>query len=139
MNKSETELLVRKVAALDNRIVTDESVDAWHEVVSHIDFTVAERALVKARQEVNINWLEPRHVVAKARDAIIELNEEAYALAREAEDEGRADPEPICAAHRQRITTCEPCCARLVNEAGHLSGDRLNSWAVANIYVEEPF
>jgi len=139
MRKSETELLVRKVAALDNRIVTDESVDSWHEVVGHIDFTVAERALVKARQDVSINWVEPRHVVAKARDAIIELNDEAHRLAREAEDEGRADPEPICRGHHKRITTCLECCRVLARQSRQLSNDRLHEWAVANMYVEEPF
>lgn len=139
MGKSETELIVRKIAALDNRIVTEETVESWHDIIGHMDYTVAERALVKARQDVNVNWLEPRHLVAKAREAIMELNEEARELAREAEAEGRVDPEPICRAHRRRITTCKECCARLATDARHLSGDRLHSWAVANLYVEEPF
>ena len=139
MIKRDTERIVRKAAVLDNRQVTDEVIDAWHEVVGHVDYTVAERALIKARQDPNINWLEPRHVVAKARDAIIELNDEARALAREAEDEGRADPEPICRDHRLRITTCLECCRRLAVQSRQLSRDRLHDWAVANMYVEEPF
>lgn len=139
MRKSETEIILRKVAALDNRIVTEETVDTWHDVVGHIDYTVAERALIKARQDVNVNWLEPRHLVAKARDAIIELNDEARELAREAEDEGRADPEPICRDHRKRITSCLECCRVLARQSRHLNRDRLHEWAVANMYVEEPF
>lgn len=139
MNRRDTERIVRKVAVLDNRQVDDTVIDAWHEIIRHIDYTVAERALLKARQDANINWLEPKHVVAKARDAIIELNDEAHKLAREAEEEGRADPEPICRDHRQRITSCKACCARLAREAGGLRGDRLHAWAVENIYVEEPF
>lgn len=139
MNKLETERLVRKVAVLDNRQVNDAVIDAWHEVVGHVAYEVAERALVKARQDPAINYLEPRHVVAKARDAVIELNDEARQLARMAEDEGRADPEPVCRDHRKRITTCKDCCARLATEASSLRGDRLHQWAIENIYVEEPF
>jgi hypothetical protein len=137
VNRLETERLVRKVAVLDNRNVNDAVIEAWYEVVGHVAYEVAERALVKARQDPNISYLEPKHVVAKAREAIIELNDEARQLARAAEDEGRADPEPICRDHRRRITTCADCCNRLATEAGHLSGDALNDWAVKNVYVLE--
>jgi hypothetical protein len=137
VNKLETERLVRKVAVLDNRNVNEAVIDAWYEVVSHIDYTVAERALIKARQDANVQWLEPKHLVAKAREAIIELNDEARQIARDAEDEGRADPEPVCRNHRRRITTCAECCRVLAVDAGHLSGQRLHDWAVANLYVSE--
>lgn len=137
MNRLETERLVRKVAVLDNRTVNDAVIDAWYDVVGHVAYQVAERALIKARQDPNIQYLEPKHVVAKAREAIIELNDEARQLARTAEDEGRADPEPICRDHQARITTCRECCARLATEAGHLRGDALHAWAIENIYVME--
>jgi hypothetical protein len=139
MQKTDTEYLLRKISAVDNRTVTDETVETWHEIVGHLSWPVAERALVKTRQDPYVGWLEPRHLVAKAREAIMELNDEARAGARQAEDEGRAEPEPKCAAHRMRITSCKDCCARLATEAGHLSGNRLHDWAVANVYVSEPF
>jgi hypothetical protein len=75
MQKLETERLVRKLAVLDNRTVNDGVVDAWHELVGHLTYTVAELALRKARQDVTINWVEPKHVLAKAHDAARELNE----------------------------------------------------------------
>ncbi len=139
MQKTDTEYLLRKISAVDNRTVTDETVETWHEIVGHLSWQVAERALVKTRQDPYVGWLEPRHVVAKAREAIMELNDEAINVARKAEDEGRADPEPTCAEHRARITTCKPCCARLATEAGSLRGDQLHQWAVENVYVMEPF
>jgi hypothetical protein len=139
MRKQDTEYLLTKIAAVDNRIVTDETVETWHEIIGHLSAEVADRSLLKARQDQAINWIEPRHIVAKARDAIIDLNDEARKLARDAEDEGRADPEPICRAHRRRITTCADCCRVLATDAGHLKGDRLHEWAVANLYVEQPF
>ncbi len=139
MQKTDTEYLLRKIAAVDNRTVTDETVETWHEIVGHLSWQVAERALVKARQDPYVGWLEPRHLVGKARDAIIEINDEALLVARKADDDGRAEPEPKCEAHGIRITTCKPCCARLATEAQHLSGNRLHDWAVENIYVKEPF
>lgn len=139
MNKRDTEYLLTKISAVDNRIVTEQTIDSWHDVIGHMAYDVAELALVKARQDPQVNWLEPRHVVAKGRDAVMELNERARALAREAEETGKADPEPVCEAHRRRITSCLECCRRLSREAGHLSGDRLHAWAVANVYVSEPF
>jgi len=139
MNKRDTEYLLSKMSAVDNRIVTDETVQSWHEIIGHLSYQVAELALLKARQDQMINWLEPWHIVAKSRDAIADLNERAVNLARAAEDEGRADPEPICRDHRQRITHCTICCSRLATEAGDFSGNRLHDWAVDNVYDSEPF
>lgn len=139
MNKLETERLVRKVAVLDNRTVNDAVIDAWYDVVGHVSYPVAERALIKARQDPAIQYLEPRHVVAKARDAIIELNEEARSLAREAEESGEGDPEPICRPHNTRITQCRDCCLTLSQRGKEFPREDLHAWAVANLYVEEPF
>jgi len=142
MIKTDTERIVRKAAVLDNRQVTDAVIDAWHDVIGHVDYLVAERALVKARQDPNIVYLEPKHVIAKARDAIVELNEEARVLAREAEDEGSADPEPICRPHNSRITQCDDCCHTLSERGKAFPRENLHEWAVANLYVretEEPF
>ena len=139
MIKRDTERIVRKVAVLDNRQVNEAVIDAWHEVIGHVDYLVAERALIKARQDPAINYLEPRHLVAKSRDAIIELNEEARALARQAEEEGTGDPEPICKPHRLRITSCRDCCIALSERKKAFPREDLHDWAVANLYVEEPF
>jgi hypothetical protein len=139
MLKTETERLVRKLAVLDNRTVNDGVVDAWHELVAHLSYQVAELAVRKARQDVTINWVEPKHVLAKAHDAARELNEEARRLAREAEENGTGAPEPKCAEHGLRITTCKDCCLTIYRKSLELPADRLHSWAVGNVYEEVPF
>ncbi len=139
MQKLDTERLVRKLAVLDNRQVNDGVVDVWHELVGHLSYQVAEVALRKARQDVNINWIEPKHVLAKSHDAIRELNDEATRLAREAEAAGTGAPEPKCAAHGLRITSCAACCVVIYEKSLVLPADRLHVWAVGNVYEDVVF
>jgi hypothetical protein len=139
MQKLETERLVRKLAVLDNRQVNDGVVDGWHELVGHLSTQVAELALRKARQDVNINWVEPKHVLAKAHEAARELNEEATRLARQAEENGTGAPEPKCAEHGLRITTCKDCCLTIYRKSLELPADRLHSWCVGNVYEDAIF
>ena len=139
MQKLETERLVRKLAVLDNRTVNDGVVDSWHELVGYLSYQVAELALLKARQDVNINWVEPKHVIAKSHDAVKDLNTEAARLAREAEDNGVSDPQPRCSAHGLLITACVECCITIYNKSLSIPSDRLHLWAVANVYEEVPF
>jgi len=139
MQKLDTERLVRKLAVLDNRQVNDGVVDGWHELIGHLSFQVAELALRKARQDVNINWVEPKHLLAKAHEAARELNEEATRLARQAEENGTGAPEPKCAEHGLRITTCLECCLVLYRKSQELPYDRLHAWAVGIVYEDAPF
>ena len=136
MQKLETERLVRKLAVLDNRTVNDGVVDAWHELVGHLTYRVAELAVRKARQDASINWVEPKHVLAKAHDAAKELNEQATKLARQAEDNGTGAPQPKCAEHGLRITTCKDCCLTIYFKSLELPADRLHSWAIGNGYED---
>ena len=136
MQKLDTERLVRKLAVLDNRTVNDGVVDGWHELVGHLSYQVAELALLKARQDATINWVEPKHVIAKSHDAVKELNTEAARLAREAEEAGTGAPEPKCAAHGLRITRCVDCCKIIYRKSLELPADRLHSWAVGNVYED---
>lgn len=137
MKLEDTKYLLGKIAAVDNRIITDETLNTWHEIVGHLSFEVAERALVKARQDQFVDWVEPRHIVAKARDAIIDLNEEARKLAREAEEDGVGAPEPICRPHGSRITECLDCCRLLADRQEKWPRADLHAWAVENLYVNE--
>lgn len=139
MQKLETERLVRKLAILDNRTVNDGVVDSWHELVGYLSYQVAELALLKARQDVNINWVEPKHVIAKSHDAVKDLNTEAARLARESEENGASDPQPRCATHGLLITTCAECCLTIFNKSWTVPDDRLHLWAVANVYEEAIF
>jgi hypothetical protein len=139
MQKLDTERLVRKLAVLDNRTVNDGVVDGWHELVGHLSYQVAELALLKARQDATINWVEPKHVIAKSHDAVKDLNTEAARLAREAEENGTGAPEPKCSTHGLRITACVECCVVIYNKSLELPADRLHLWAVGNVYEEAIF
>lgn len=76
MNLTETKELLAKIAAVDNRDLSEVTAKAWFEVIGGLSYTVAERALVLARQDPKINWLEPRHILEKSRDAVGLLNRE---------------------------------------------------------------
>ncbi len=76
MNLSETKELLAKIAAVDNRDLSELTAKAWYEVIGSLSFRVADKALVIARSDPKINWLEPKHILDKSRDAITELNRE---------------------------------------------------------------
>jgi hypothetical protein len=134
VNKTDTERLVRKAAVLDNRHVNDAVIDAWHELVGHLSYEVGERSLRIARQDPNIAYLEPKHLLGKSRDAIVELNTERAKAAQHLEDEGPSDPEPRCRAHVQRITSCLECCQKLFRSTQFMRATEAHAWAVENLY-----
>lgn len=76
MNMKETASLLGKVSAIDNRPITDDAVKAWHEVIGHLSWPVAQRATVYALQNSNVMRVDPKHVLAEVRRAITELNNE---------------------------------------------------------------
>ena len=135
MNKSEVKLLLADVAAIDNRRVTEETVVAWHAVLGHLSLPVAQKALVMARQDEKVDYLEPRHIVSRARDARMAIDRGPEARAEEAK--WRSEPEPICVPHNLRITKCQPCVALLVKHTDGMSIDARHRWAMTNIGYKE--
>jgi len=131
MNKSEVKLLLADVAAIDNRRVTDETVDAWKAVLGHLPLKVAQQALVMARQDEKIDYLEPKHIVARARDARMAIERSPNSRAEEAQ--WRSEPEPVCVPHSERITRCEPCIALLVKQTQHMTNDQRHRWSNEHI------
>jgi len=136
MNLAESKKLLDEVSAIDNRKLSNELVSAWHKVIGHLDYKVAERALVLARRDPQVQYLEPKHIVAKTRDAIIELNEEQRSEVSE-ESEWKSEPIPVCRHHNEKITRCEPCIHRLMTEGRNLYGTKLHEWAVEHLYDRE--
>jgi len=135
MNKSEVKLLLADVAAIDNRRVTEETVVAWHAVLGHLSLPVAQKALVMARQDEKVDYLEPRHIVSRARDARMAIDRGPEARAEEAK--WRSEPEPICVPHNLGITKCQPCVALLVKHTDGMSIDARHRWAMTNIGYKE--
>lgn len=136
MNKTDTERLVRKAAVLDNRHVNDAVIEAWYELVGHLSYEVAERSLRIARQDPNIAYLEPKHVLGKSRDGIVELNTERANTAAHLDEVGPSDPEPRCRAHVKRFTSCLECCNKLFRSTQFMRASEAHAWAVENLYDE---
>jgi len=131
MNKAEVKLLLADVAAIDNRRVTDETVDAWKAVLGHLSLEVAQKALVLARQDEKIGYLEPKHIVARARDARMAIDRSPADRAEEAN--WRSDPVPVCVTHNELITKCKPCIGLLVKHTDGMSVNERARWADLNI------
>jgi hypothetical protein len=131
MNKAEVKLLLADVAAIDNRRVSEETVNAWSGVLGHLSLPVAQRALIMARQDEKVDYLEPRHIVGRARDARMALDRSA--APGFGEESWRSDPEPVCISHESRITKCDECCALLAKQTDGMSIDARHRWAMQNI------
>lgn len=130
MTLSETKALLDSIAALDNRKVTAESLNAWHEVIGQLPFEIAKEALKLAQQDSTIKYLEPRHIFGWAKEAAFRLdrtkpNEQVQNL--------RGTPEPSC-KHGIKVNSCKPCCKDLAKML-HLTSEDLHNWAKVNIYA----
>ena len=137
MTLSEMRDLLEQVAAIDNRKVTPEHVKAWHDVCGKITFTVAERALILARRDATVQYLEPRHVMAKVAVAAAELNDEERKKDTNAEQGWKREPIPVCKAHDLPITKCQDCVTYMNRETKNMYGTQQHQWAVRNLYRED--
>lgn len=111
-------------------------VQAWHDLIGHMQFEVANRAATLALQDHQIHQVLPKHILGKMQSAVAELN----ALLREnVSDEStwKSDPEPVSKLSGLPITRCSEGVDLLMHQVGHLRGDDLHRWAVANLYVED--
>jgi hypothetical protein len=135
MNKAEVKLLLADVAAIDNRRVSEETVTAWYAVLGHLSLPVAQRALVMARQDEKVDYLEPKHIVSRARDARMAIDRGPVARSEEAK--WRAEPEPVCVPHDTGITKCQPCIALLVKHTDGMSNDQRHRWSNEHIGFKE--
>jgi hypothetical protein len=66
--KSETAQLLGKAALIDNRKVDAATVEAWHEIIGHIDYRTALTSLTIHRAS-SAEYLQPAHIIANLRKA----------------------------------------------------------------------
>lgn len=130
MKTTETQEILRQVAVVDNRKVTPETLEAWHNIIGRIPFDIAKEALRLAQQDATIKYLEPRHIVGWAKEAAFRLDR----------DRPKQDPEqfvkvdqPTC-KHQIPVMSCNPCCRELSKQE-HLTSAQLLLWAKENIYA----
>jgi len=137
VNIAQSKQILEEVSVIDNRKLSNELVAAWHKIIGHLDYSVAERALLLARRDPNVSYLEPKHLIAKVRDATIELNDELRS--RDREDDWVSEEMPVCREHGLGILNCKDCCDVLAKKAPRDNRDRRHAWAVEHLYVQEPF
>lgn len=131
MNKLETKQLLDDIAVIDKRNVTPELVEGWHKIVGYIPLDVALEAHKLARRDASIQYLEPKHIVAWAKEAAFKLDREQGV---KPEPILRGDPHPICRRHSKRILECDQC-SHMIYEKIHLHDAALLIWAKENVYV----
>jgi hypothetical protein len=136
MRIEDTREIVERVCTVEGRTFSKELLKAWHDLIGGLDGEVANRAVSLALTDHNIHQVLPKHVLAKKQAAIVELNEMLRKSGMD-ESEWRSDPEPICRSHNLPVTDCRACCDVLHFQVGHLRGEKLHSWAVANLYQDE--
>lgn len=131
MLRTETQDLLRQIAAVDNRKITNETIEAWHGIIGAIPFDIAKEALKLAQSDSIIKYLEPRHIVGWAKEAAFRLDRNKPKV----EEERVGSPQPKCRDHGKPILSCDPCCHRLYKYSEQSNGDGLLAFAKANIYA----
>ena len=125
MNKTEVAKLLTRASAVDNRIVTEETVEAWYEILGDVYYPAAVDA-VNEHFKTSTEYLLPGHIVAGARRSQERLEREKKRqdilnpsselnLSLEESAERRRQPIPEC-EHGVSIVRCDPCCKRLAEQ-----------------------
>lgn len=108
MQISETKEILRRVALIDNRKVSPETIEAWHSIIGSIPFEIAQEALKLAQQDATIKYLEPRHVYAWSKEAAFRLDRNKPVET----PKGQVSPQPKC-KHDRLLLECVACCREL--------------------------
>jgi hypothetical protein len=114
MLKTECADLLREVAAIDNRKITQETLDAWYAVIGYLKYDIALNALHLARKDERVTWLEPKHIIAFSREDRLAKQDNDYL-----EEMAKAvfGPIPYC-VHGEVVAMCLPCCKEKQKELG---------------------
>jgi len=130
VNKVEVAKLLTRASAVDNRVVTEETVAAWHEVLEGVRYDAAVEA-VNEHFKTSTEYLMPAHIITGARRVIERWERDArvaaiasgqHARELEASAADRARPIPQC-EHGKNLALCMPCCKRLADEASGQTGN----------------
>jgi len=148
LNLNETKAILKDIALLDNRKLDEAVAMAWHAVIGHLNFDVAKQALILARQDASIGYLEPKHIIVWGKEASHRLQRDQPSQEPEV-----GTPEPICRAHNLGINQCKACTRAITAKATEWNmfqtptkankfedrmwaySKRLHAWAIENIYA----
>lgn len=123
------------MSTLDQRIVSEDAVDAWESMLKDLAPVFAREAVEEHFRSKPDVYLNVGHVLAGAKRAALAQAERLVAQARVLdESEWRSDPQPICEPHDLRILKCDDCCSLIHYQAGHMRDDDRHSWAMTHVY-----
>lgn len=138
MKIQETEILLKEMFAVDGRYLEADKIKAWHNVISFMPLDIAQRALRMARADERINYVEPKHIIAKAKEAAEALDREEQ-RAKPIEKPKHGTPMPRC-IHGEGLALCDKCCHTLHvyhrDTHGHLEygDDKCYEYAKENLF-----
>lgn len=116
MKISETASVIEFLSLTDNRKITEDGIKAWHELIGHLDADVARRAAAMAKQDEKIDWVEPKHIVGKARIVLERMDiEERRARLGEPLVKSVGVPMPLC-EHGRGLVHCRLCCLAIAEK-----------------------
>lgn len=92
MTRSQTARLLAKAQLIDNRTVDEMTVEAWHEIVGHLDYDDAMEALTEHRRTSTL-YLQPAHII----EGVKRLRRARVDLGTAAEGIPDADPDDTTA------------------------------------------
>jgi hypothetical protein len=123
------------VSTLDQRIVSEEVVEGWSEMLKDVAPVFAREAVeehFKLKPDV---YLNVGHVLAGAKRAALRQAERLVSEARLMDEaDWKSDPQPVCEEHSSRILECDDCCSLIFVQAGHMRDDDRHSWAMSHVY-----
>jgi hypothetical protein len=121
VNKVEIAKLLARASAVDNRIITEESVQAWFELLSNVPYEFAVAA-VNEHFKNSTEYLLPAHIVAGARRARDRAERDQRVkdaldpgskrnLELQSAESDRQNGIPQC-EHGISLVRCMPCCTK---------------------------
>lgn len=135
MDRLETQALLTLVSTLDQRIVSEDAVDAWLGMLKDVAPVFARDAVEEHFRDKADTYLNVGHVLAGAKRAALRQADRLIAEARLMDEaDWKSDPQPVCEEHDLKILDCDDCCSLLFVQAGHMRDDARHSWAMANVY-----
>ena len=140
MKIQETEILLREMFAIDGRILDADRIKAWHNVIGNMPLEIAQRALRLARQDERIGYVEPKHIIGKAKESADALDrQERVKYAQSEKPVSKGFPQPAC-IHGELLLSCNPCCHQMHleherHEAKELNSELCLKYAKENIYA----
>ena len=114
MKKTDTATVLEFLSLTDNRKITEDRILAWHDAIGHLDFEIARSAVTEAVRDDSISWVEPKHILAKAR-LVLERLEVEKRREQPLPERKLGDAMPVC-EHGLGLLYCLPCCRARVRK-----------------------